>query len=327
MGFFAGALNGDDATPGEDFCTPPPDSAPTGTLTGTVTDSGTGEPLAGVTVTVARQVARGCLNNPSDTTVRRHRTSPEPGRRHLPEGRRCQRWLRPVQVPVTIGTGTTVQDFQTRRDWVPSPVVRNHGLRRPDYTPFGCGPGRRRRPVAVPAGAATRTWYGCTRPGHAEVHHDRPAHGSGHLGGLGRSQRDLRRRPDRGNRDYTVEQSFPNGSTFTEVASETFTPGRSGQVQQRHADRRDDGHHGDPVHDGRASGIAARGGNLPGPSSGCDFMDMSEIAVHGTACRDSGLTSTTEGGPRRTPRPSPLSAGPRVTPVVRRRWLGRDTHW
>jgi extracellular elastinolytic metalloproteinase len=52
LGYFAGALDGNDATPGASFELPPTGNA-LGTLSGTVTDSLTGQPIEGATVTVA----------------------------------------------------------------------------------------------------------------------------------------------------------------------------------------------------------------------------------------------------------------------------------
>ena len=193
MGFFAGAVNGNDSTPGEDFSTPPPDNAPTGTLTGTVTDSGTGQPLAGVTITVARQ-GGGRLNNPSSTTGADGKYSiPNLVVGTYPKVAVASGGFDPVQVPVTIGTGTTVQDFSTRRDWAAaSGGAAITAFDGPDYTPFGCGPGGAIRPVADRRmGQRLRPGRRSTRSCHAEVHHDRPAHRRGHHRGLGRSERHL----------------------------------------------------------------------------------------------------------------------------------------
>lgn len=49
MGYFAGALSGDDTAPVEDFSMPPATDTPTGTVSGTVTDSA-GGPVSGATV-------------------------------------------------------------------------------------------------------------------------------------------------------------------------------------------------------------------------------------------------------------------------------------
>jgi extracellular elastinolytic metalloproteinase len=50
MGFYAGAVNGSDTTPVEDFSGPPAKSGPTGSIAGTVIDGDTGLPGAGLTV-------------------------------------------------------------------------------------------------------------------------------------------------------------------------------------------------------------------------------------------------------------------------------------
>ena len=53
MGYFAGAVDGNDANPAEDFHRPPaPQTAHDGTIAGQVTDSQTGDPVAGAVVTL-----------------------------------------------------------------------------------------------------------------------------------------------------------------------------------------------------------------------------------------------------------------------------------
>jgi hypothetical protein len=53
MGFYAGAADGSDVAPVEDFNQPPAAGAPTGSVTGRVTDADTGLPVAGVPVGLA----------------------------------------------------------------------------------------------------------------------------------------------------------------------------------------------------------------------------------------------------------------------------------
>jgi hypothetical protein len=55
MGFFAGAVDGTDTTPGEDFHTPPASDPHDGVVAGTVTDPTTGHPVAGAVVQVTGQ--------------------------------------------------------------------------------------------------------------------------------------------------------------------------------------------------------------------------------------------------------------------------------
>src|SRR5436305_10987632 len=52
MGYFAGATDGNDTAPVEDFSSPPAPGAATGTVSGTVVDATTGLPLAGVEVSL-----------------------------------------------------------------------------------------------------------------------------------------------------------------------------------------------------------------------------------------------------------------------------------
>ena len=66
MGFYAGALSGDDASRGADFHLTHATSA-TGVITGKITDRATGKPLAGATVTLAFEGGRG-IENPSAIT-------------------------------------------------------------------------------------------------------------------------------------------------------------------------------------------------------------------------------------------------------------------
>ena len=66
MGYFAGSLGGNDTTPGADSALPPTGGA-TGRISGTVTDSQTGDPIEGAVVTVAFQGSP-FITNPSDTT-------------------------------------------------------------------------------------------------------------------------------------------------------------------------------------------------------------------------------------------------------------------
>ena len=99
MGFFAGALDGNDSTPGEDFSTPPPDNAPTGTpdrhsdrlavrLAGRGRHDHGGSPGRRTGEQPERYDRRG-----------RHLHDPEPRCGHLPEGRGGQWRLRPDPGP------------------------------------------------------------------------------------------------------------------------------------------------------------------------------------------------------------------------------------
>jgi len=282
MGFYAGALNGNDSTPGEDFHTPPADNAPTGSLTGTVTDSQSGQPVAGVTITVARQ-GGGRVNNPSATTgADGTYTINNLVVGTYPKVAVASGGFDPIQVPVTITTGTTTQNFTVVRDWAASSggasITAFDG---PDYTPFGCGPGGAiDQSQAAGWGSDADLVGGLPGPNtpksitiHLPTAVDiatvsvNPSAICGDGGSASTG-------------DYKVEVST-DGSAFTQVASGTFTPANRGQMN-------------DVTLSGATSAITDvrftmvtpqvfQLGTCPGAFSGCDFMDMTEIAVYGTA--------------------------------------------
>lgn len=67
MGFFAGSMGGNDSTPAADFELPP-DGADLGQISGTVTDTATGDPIQGAKVTLTFQGQPGAPRNPSART-------------------------------------------------------------------------------------------------------------------------------------------------------------------------------------------------------------------------------------------------------------------
>ncbi len=89
MGWFAGAVDGGDAFPAEDFHMPP--TGATTTLTGTVTDKDTGAPVAGALVFIGGHASgyAGDYSAVTDANGKYTITGVAPG--HLPEGRRLRR--------------------------------------------------------------------------------------------------------------------------------------------------------------------------------------------------------------------------------------------
>jgi hypothetical protein len=143
MGWFAAALNGDDAQPVEDFSVPPPANTPRGTLTGTVTDQDTGTPVAGAHVGFGGH-ASGFAGDYEATTAADGTytiTGIIPGTyaKVFAEGAGYD----PKSTTISIAARTNTLNWQLRRDWAAiaggAEVVSFTG---PDYTPFGCGPAR-----------------------------------------------------------------------------------------------------------------------------------------------------------------------------------------
>ncbi len=139
MGFFAGSLGGDDAAPGASRKTPPK-NVETGVLSGTVTELGTGLPVAGVPVSLAFQglgVANPTAITAADGT---YSIGPVPAGTY-PKLAVSGAGFDPISAAVQVGKSTTVQNFSVRRDWAAtSGGAKVVGFNGPDFTAFGCGP-------------------------------------------------------------------------------------------------------------------------------------------------------------------------------------------
>jgi hypothetical protein len=139
MGYYAGALGGDDSAPGADFSTPPSGST-TGSIIGTVTDQDTGKPVPGITVTLAFQGGGGSAN-PSAVTGAdgRYRLGPVPVGSY-PKLAVSGSGYDPVTSSVTVTRTDTTKDFAVRRDYASaSGGASIASFNGPDYGP-SCGP-------------------------------------------------------------------------------------------------------------------------------------------------------------------------------------------
>jgi extracellular elastinolytic metalloproteinase len=280
MGFFAGALDGNDAAPGEDFSTPPAPGTPTATLSGTVRDADSGTPVAGVAVTVVTE--GGALANPSATTdAAGHYAISGLVAGTYPKVVAGGGGMDPVTVAVTVRPTGTVQDFALRRDWAASAGgARVTAFDGPDFTP-DCGP-------AMAIDQSQATGWGSTSdlagglpsaatPKAVTIALPRAVNLTGFavnpsaVCGDGGSA---------STGDYRMETSV-DGSTWLLSASGTFTPADRGRMN--------------PVTPaaGTASGVrylrftmvtpqVFQIGSCPGPFSGCDFMDVAEVAAYGS---------------------------------------------
>ncbi|MBA2561251.1 MAG: M36 family metallopeptidase, partial [Propionibacteriales bacterium] len=140
MGYFAGALSGNDTSPGASFAMPP-QNFDVGSLRGVVTNADTGLPLKGVRITIAFQGSP-FVTNPSTRTDANGRYSLGP----VPVGRYpkvlfSKRGYDSKIGAVRVHAGTTQHDVQMVRDWASSAggatIVDFTG---PDYSPYNCGP-------------------------------------------------------------------------------------------------------------------------------------------------------------------------------------------
>jgi len=140
MGYFAAALNGDDAQPVEDFSTPPAANTPRGTLTGKVTDSDTGAAVAGLTVGFGGH-ASGFAGDLRATTAADGSYTisailPGTYAKVFARGAGYDQQVTTLSIP----SHPVVKNWSVRKDWAASSgggsVVSFTG---PDYTPQ-CGP-------------------------------------------------------------------------------------------------------------------------------------------------------------------------------------------
>lgn len=140
MGWFAAALNGDDTRPDEDFSLPPGPDTPVHDLTGTVTDSTTGTPAAGVTVSLAGHNS-GFPGADRTAVTKADGTYVIPG---VPAGtyRKVSAsgaGFEPEARTVTVGSGAV--DWRLRRDWAAKAGgAEVSDFSGDDYGYLGCGP-------------------------------------------------------------------------------------------------------------------------------------------------------------------------------------------
>jgi hypothetical protein len=143
MGYFAAAIDGDDAAPVEDFSVPPAANTPRGSLTGTVTDQDTGLAAAGLTVGFGGHASgfAGDLQatTAADGTYTISGIIPGTYAKVFARGAGYDQQV----ATLSISSHTVTKDWVVRRDWAAASgggsVVDFTG---PDYTPYACGPAK-----------------------------------------------------------------------------------------------------------------------------------------------------------------------------------------
>ncbi|MDT5043651.1 MAG: extracellular elastinolytic metalloproteinase [Actinoplanes sp.] len=141
MGFFAGAVDGGDSAPVEDFSLPPAANTPRGSLTGTVTDPATSAAVAGATVEFGGH-ASGFTDNWTTITAADGTYTISgllPGT--YPKVFAIGGGYDPEVRTISIGARTNTANWALRRDWAAASgggkVIDFNGA---DFTPFGCSP-------------------------------------------------------------------------------------------------------------------------------------------------------------------------------------------
>jgi hypothetical protein len=287
MGYFAGAVDGDDTTPVEDFSMPPAAGTPTGSLTGKVVDSDAGTPVAGATVAFGGHNSgfAGSLAAVTDANGSYTISGIFPGT--YPKVFARGNGFDPLTQTVSVASHVNTLNWSLRRDWASSgggaSVIASNGV---DFSAFGCGPAAM---IDQGQGSGWSTDAVLTNPNdQADVDprffvvqlptavnvKDIQINPSGTCGdGLSASTG-----------KYTVETS-PDGTTWTLVS----TPGAAFNGSNR---SRMNSIALDPAGTANVrfvrytmlgTQLHVSGGSCPGAFSACSFVDSVELAVYGTA--------------------------------------------
>jgi extracellular elastinolytic metalloproteinase len=283
MGFYAGSLDGDDVEPAASLADAPA-IIQTGSISGTVTDSETGELVPGTSVTLAFQ-GGGRRANPTAVT----KDDGSFAIKDVPVGTYPKlvaggAGYEFVQRKIKVKAGaTTAVEFTVRRDWAAaSGGAEINDFTGPDFGDFGCGPdGAIDLSLSTGWGSTTGDDEGTPTnemiPKHIVVQLPDAVDvsgigvdpgatcGDGASAGLG---------------EYQIELSA-NGTTWTVANEGTFLPEDSGRINDVTPTAGQDG--------AKFLRLTMLGNQVPdlatdcpdGGLAGCEFTDLSEITVYG----------------------------------------------
>jgi extracellular elastinolytic metalloproteinase len=141
MGFFAAAVDGSDTQPVEDFSLPPAPGAPRGTVTGTVLDKGSGQPVAGAAVAFGGHASGFAGSYAAVTDAQGRYTIKNVFTGTYQKVSARGGGYEPVVKTVVVGRGPTTVDWVIRRDYAATTggasIVEFNGE---DNSEYGCGP-------------------------------------------------------------------------------------------------------------------------------------------------------------------------------------------
>ncbi|MGW3123576.1 M36 family metallopeptidase [Streptomyces sp. NPDC001107] len=286
MGYFAAALSADDTKPDEDFSLPPGPHTPVTTLTGKVTDDASGAPVGGVGVSISGHAsgfpgADFSAVTRADGTYTIHNVPKGTYRKVYASGNGYEPQIRTV----SVGSGSSA-DWALRRDWAAASggatVTEFTG---PDNTDFGCGPNG----LIDMSG----TVWGSDAKGGSNGTGVDPVHNTVKLPSAV-DVAELRIDPTAGCGDdktaslgdYRIETST-DGTTWVTAAEGHFKPadtGRENAVALKAGTGKNVRYVRLTMLGNQAADNGAKCATDPSPS-GCSYMDVTELLVHGSAHR------------------------------------------
>jgi hypothetical protein len=279
MGYFAGAVDGDDQAPVESFALPPAPGTPTGSLSGTVTDSEAGTPVAGAVVAFGGHASGFGGDYSAVTAANGTYTISGIFAGTYPKVFSRGPGYETVVRTVSVANGTNTANWQLRRDWAAlAGGATMVGTNDDTGADFGCGAAAMFdmsqtngwSAHVVPAGAGIEPrWVIVKLPIPVDITEltINPSNTCGDAGSASTSK-------------FTLESSV-DGTTWQAAASGDFgVADRKANVVPLAAGT------GDGVQYLRYTMLSTQvedlGGTCPGNFSGCDWIDSTELAVYGT---------------------------------------------
>ena len=281
MGYYASTTGSEDVTPLEDFSLPPGPETPRGTLSGRVTDAGTGAPVAGA------KAALGPLSAVTDADGR-YTLSDVPAHGYASFALTAPGFDRALRsVDVTAGA-TTTADAALRRNW----AARGGGASASgsnEYASLGCGSMAAIDQLqgsawSTPASGSGKSMV-IALPAVVDVDHFEVDPGEGCGDDWTSASRGLR-----------IETAASASGPWTQAAAPVFGVNDRGRMNP-------------VVPTAGTAGVRYVRVTILSTLGGAPYMDLSEFGVY------------TEGGPVATPTPTPTvtvspSPSPVATPVV-----------
>jgi hypothetical protein len=284
MGFYAGSINGPDSEPAASFDLPP-DPVLTGTISGTVTDGDTGDPIVGATVTL--KFNGWGAANPSDVTVGdgSYEISGVPRGEYAKLVVSGQGYQQTKDVNLSGDTANV--DFTPRFNWAgPGTGSSVFNATGKDYSDIGCGPDQA-IDGSQASGWSTSSGQGTSTDGSNGFFPKKIVVQLGDavdVTGFGVDPSSTCGDDETSSTaGYLIEGAPSSAGPWSELASGTFTGADNGRINELPASG--------PTSDVQFIKFTIQSNQVPdfdatcangGGPNGCHFTDLSELEVFGT---------------------------------------------